>query len=307
MGVKLSLGLSTVDAQKLLEKYGPNELKETSKTTALSILFRQVKNNFIIYLLTAALIISFFVGKTLTAYVILGVMIMVIVTGFVQEYKADKAVKALKKMLTHTSIVIRDGKEIEIDSTQIVPNDVLILRTGEKIPADCVILSEKNLAVNESILTGESKEIRKLAPNSNSYSEENLIYMGALIVSGKCTAKVLHTGMNTKFGFSVEVSRTVVFLAMVFFGIANAFNFRSFRKLTLTRSLLVNKNMFYASLIVLVVTLMVVLLPIRELFELEIVPLEIIGLTAVSSLSIVIIFDILKKLNERRNFWEALN
>ncbi len=193
-------GLNTNEAKSLLQKFGPNELKETSKITALSILFRQVKNNFIIYLLTVALIISFFVGKELTAYVILGVMIMVVFTGFIQEYKADKAVKSLKKMLTHSSVVIRDGKEQEIDSTEIVPGDILVLRTGEKIPADCIIIEEKNLQVNESILTGESKEVSKKAATSKSYVDENLLFMGSLIVSGKCIAKVIHTGMNTKFG-----------------------------------------------------------------------------------------------------------
>lgn len=193
-------GLTTKSAKELLQKFGPNELKETSKITWFSILFRQIKSNFIIYLLTAAMIISFFVGKEITAYVLLGVILIVIGTGFIQEYKADKAVKALKKMLMHTSVVIRDGKEKEIDSTEIVPGDILILRTGEKIPADCVILEEKDLRVDESILTGESRDVVKKSLKGKNQEEENLIYMGALIVSGKCTAKVIHTGMNTKFG-----------------------------------------------------------------------------------------------------------
>lgn len=168
--------------------------------TFLTILFRQIKSNFVIYLLTVAMIISYFVGKILTANVLFFVILIVIGTGFIQEYKADKAVNALKKMLMHVSIVIRDKKEQEIDTKELVPGDIILLRTGEKIPADCIILEEKNLLVNESILTGESKEISKKAFSSGEQKEENLIYMGSLIVSGKCTAKILHTGMNTKFG-----------------------------------------------------------------------------------------------------------
>jgi P-type Ca2+ transporter type 2C len=193
-------GLTSVEAKKLLDKYGYNELKDTGKITSFQILFRQIKSNFVIYLLLAATIISFFVGKLLTAYVLVGVIIVIIATGFVQEYKADQAIKALKQMLMPVSVVVRNGKEVEVDSTELVPGDIIILRTGEKIPADCVLLEEKGLQVNESILTGESREVSKVVPKGKTFHEENLIFMGALIVSGKCVAKVLHTGMNTRFG-----------------------------------------------------------------------------------------------------------
>jgi P-type Ca2+ transporter type 2C len=193
-------GLTDVEAKSLLQKYGPNELVEKSKHGAFTILLRQVKGNFVVFLLTAALIISFFVGKILTTYVLMGVILIIIVTGFIQEYKADKAVNALKKMLVHVSIAIRNGKEKEIDTLEIVPGDILVLRMGEKVPADCVILEEKHLAIDESILTGESVEVRKKSCVGKNYSDENLVFMGSLIVSGKCIVKVLHTGMNTKFG-----------------------------------------------------------------------------------------------------------
>ncbi len=193
-------GLSSIEAKNLFTKFGPNEIKDTSKMNALTILFRQIKSNFVIYLLIVALIISLFVGKIVTAYVLFGVIIVVIATGFIQEYKADKAVKALKKMLMAVSIVVRDGKEKEISSSEIVPGDILILRTGERIPADCVVLEQKNLLVDESILTGESKEVSKKILVGKKQEDENLIFMGSLIVSGKCVARVIHTGMNTKFG-----------------------------------------------------------------------------------------------------------
>ncbi|MBI2057143.1 cation-translocating P-type ATPase [Candidatus Pacearchaeota archaeon] len=194
-------GLSEKEAKKKLEQYGLNEIKETRTVSPLKILLRQIKNNLVIYLLIIAVIISFFVSKSITAYVILAVIILIITAGFVQEYRAEKAINSLKKMLTQISIVIRDGKEIEISSKEIVPEDIIVLRNGEKIPADCIILEEKDLLVDEAVLTGESKEVKKKASkNKDKYSDENIIFMGCFIVNGKCLAKAVHTGMNTKFG-----------------------------------------------------------------------------------------------------------
>ncbi len=197
----ISGGLTKKEAKRRLSLYGYNELKEVNKFSAFKIFLRQIKNNFIVYLLLAAALISFFVGKLVTTYTIFAVITLVIVTGFFQEYKAEKAVSALKKMLMPVSIVIREGKEQEIPSREIVPGDLLIVRTGEKVPADCLIIEEKELLVNESILTGESQEIKKAKANSETdYKKANLVFAGTHIVNGKCTAKVLHTGMNTEFG-----------------------------------------------------------------------------------------------------------
>jgi len=152
------------------------------------------------------MIISFFVGKTFTAYTILAIILLIIIIGFIQEYKAEKAIESLKKMVMPVSIVIRDGIEKEIPSKEIVPRDILILRNGEKIPADCIILEEKELLVNESVLTGESKEIKKSAVgNAKEYKEVNTLFAGSFIVNGKSIAKVMHTGMNTKFGKIAEM------------------------------------------------------------------------------------------------------
>lgn len=185
-------GLTTAQAQNQLAKYGLNIIKETNKNTPLKILLRQIKGNFVIFLLLASSLISLAIGKVQTTYALLAVIIVVIVFGFIQEYKAEKATEALKGMLTPHSIVIRDFKEQEIESSLLVPGDILILRTGEKIPADCVVLEQKSLAVNEAVLTGESKEIEK--------HEGDEIYMGSFVISGHCIAKVIKTGMSTKFG-----------------------------------------------------------------------------------------------------------
>jgi Ca2+-transporting ATPase len=154
-------GLNKKEAEKNLLKYGKNEIRDTSRLSPFQIFLRQIKKNFVIYLLLFAMILSFSVGKLLTGYIVLMVIIVVITTGFIQEYKAEKAMEALRGMLVPVSIVIRDGKEQEVLSKEIVPGDILVLRNGEKIPADCIVLEQRDLLINESILTGESKEVGK--------------------------------------------------------------------------------------------------------------------------------------------------
>ena len=201
-------GLTNKQAENNLKQYGFNELKEISKKTPLNILFKQVRNNFVIYLILFATIISFFVGKYVTAYTLIFVILMVVAVGFVQEYRSEKAIAALKGMLVPVSLVIRKGKEQEIFSKHIVPGDILILRNGEKIPADCLVLEEMELRVNESILTGESKDVTKKVSSKKEYTDENLVFMGTYIVNGRCIVKVIHTGMNTKFGNIAELIST---------------------------------------------------------------------------------------------------
>ena len=194
-------GLTEKEAKKRLDQYGLNEIKEISRNTPLKMLINQIKSNFIIYLLLTAMILSFFVGKIVTSYTILAVILMVIVVGFIQEYRAEKALKMLKKMIIPISIIIRDGKEKEEFTINLVPEDIIILRSGEKIPADCIIMEQKDLLVNESVLTGESKEVKKEAVvNLKNYSDTNMLFMGSFVINGRCVCKVAHTGMNTRFG-----------------------------------------------------------------------------------------------------------
>ncbi len=194
-------GLTSQEAEKLLQEYGPNEIEDTNKTTPFQILIRQIRSNFMIYLLTVAAITSFTVGKNITGFTIIAVILCVIIVGFVQEYKAEEAVGSLKNMLTPFSIVIRDSHKVEIPSNSLVPGDILILGNGEKIPADAVILESRDLRLNEAALTGESSEITKNPPEDPQNPEEdNFLFMGTFIVNGKCTARIIHTGMNTKFG-----------------------------------------------------------------------------------------------------------
>jgi len=194
-------GLTQAEVNKSLEQYGYNEIAELVHVSPLQILLRQLRKNYIIYLLLAAMVISFLVGKNITAYVVMCIILLVVGVGFAQEYKAERAIKSLKRMIIASSTVIRGGKEQEIPSRGIVPGDTVILRTGEKVPADCVVLEESELRINESVLTGESKEIRKSAAKSvRDYKDENKLFMGSFVVAGRCVAKVIHTGMNTEFG-----------------------------------------------------------------------------------------------------------
>lgn len=202
-------GLTNTQVKSLLKSYGYNELKDAGKKTVLSIFLRQIKNNFIVYLLLASMIISFFVGKDVTAFTILAVICIVIFSGFIQEYKAEEAVENLKKMVSPISLLIRNGKEKEVSSKEIVPGDIVILRIGEKVPADCVILEDKELMVNESVLTGESKEISKTAAiDLKEHSDANILFAGSFVVGGKAIAKVIHTGMNTRFGKIADMIST---------------------------------------------------------------------------------------------------
>ena len=194
-------GLSEKEAEKLLKEFGPNEIKDISKTSPFTILLRQIKTNFIFYLLLAAAITSLFVGKDITAYAIFAVIIIVVTTGFIQEYRAEKAISALKKLILAVSIVIRESKEKEIPSTKLVVGDIIVLRSGERVPADCVMVDGEAVKANESILTGESIDVAKEAVNEGEEAKDkNILYMGSYVVSGKCYAKVTHVGMSTKFG-----------------------------------------------------------------------------------------------------------
>ena len=160
-------GLTTKEAQLLLKKYGPNEIKRTKKVSPVKIFVSQFTSP-IILLLIAAAVISFSLGflpgqepRTIDTVLILVIVFASGIAGFIQDYKAEKAVAALQKMAQPKARVIRDGKQMEIPSSEVVPGDIVILAAGDVIPADAVILETIKLEVNESSLTGESKAVSK--------------------------------------------------------------------------------------------------------------------------------------------------
>ena len=189
-------GLTQKQAEKRLREYGYNELEEKKRITPVNILTRQF-TNFIVWVLFAAAVISAFIGEVISFWVVLFIVCFVIILGFFQEYKAEKAMESLKKIVQQTANVLRDGKVGKIQSREIVVGDVLVLDVGEKIPADAKIFDSNNLRVDESILTGESISVKK--------NKGDLIFAGTLIVNGKCKAIVTATGMKTKLGKIAEL------------------------------------------------------------------------------------------------------
>ena len=195
-------GLSKTEVSERLERYWYNELKGKDETSIKEILLRQIKGNFMVYFLFFAILLSFSVGKNTTWYVISCIVLIIIGVWFLQEYKAEKALKSLKKMIEPVCTVIRDWIEQEIYSKDLVPWDIVLLNMWDKIPADCSILEEKMLRVNESMLTWESKEVGKKWTEEKLFEtlNENIIFMWTHIVSWHCIGEVMKTGNHTEFG-----------------------------------------------------------------------------------------------------------
>ncbi len=196
-------GLSSTEAAERLKKYGPNQLAAGEKTSPLKIFLGQFKSILILILIAAA-IVSFATGHQFDASIILIIVVISASLGFVQEYRAEKALEALTKMLVPTASVLRDGKEMQVASKDIVPGDILVLKEGDKIAADARLIETYNLHVNEAPLTGESvpveKSTEKVAKDAAILDKEDMVFSGTAVTSGKAKALVVMTAMNTEFG-----------------------------------------------------------------------------------------------------------
>ena len=198
-----SSGLSREEAKLRLAKFGPNELTERHKVSPWSIFGEQFKNFLIIILLIAA-ILSGILGEVADAIVIFVIVLFAAILGFVQEYRAEQAMAALKRMASPVATVIRDGEEIDIPSRELVPGDIILLQTGDSTPADSRIIEAVNLKLSEASLTGESEPVDKtmdsLPDASGVGDRKNMVYMGTSVVYGRGSAVVTATGMATEFG-----------------------------------------------------------------------------------------------------------
>lgn len=196
-------GISSEEAKARLQRYGYNELVKAKKRPLLKILLRQFKSVLILILLIATSI-SLVAGKAFEAAVILVIAVASVALGFIQEYRAEKALEALKKMLSPTATVVRDGQEQVIAAREIVPGDILVLKGGDKVSADGRLMEVINLQVNEASLTGESmpvtKETQKISEYVSLPDRKNMVFSGTEITYGKGKAIVVATGMNTEFG-----------------------------------------------------------------------------------------------------------
>lgn len=197
-------GLSTSEAHRRFRKYGPNELEEKKKRTQFSMLLGQFKDVMILILLAAA-IVSGLVGDITDAIVILVIVILNALIGFLQDYRAEKAMEALKKMTIVQATPIRDGKPVEIPATELVPGDVVQLESGYLVPADLRIIESNNLRIDESALTGESQAVDKISdPIDESRlplsDQVNMAFKGTSVAAGKGMGIVIATGMKTELG-----------------------------------------------------------------------------------------------------------
>jgi Ca2+-transporting ATPase len=200
-------GLAAAEVDRRLQKFGPNELKKEDKVSPFALFINQFKNWLIIILL-AAIGLSMMVGEVLDAIMIAVIVLLSALLGFFQEYKAEKALEALKKMLSPTITVLRDGEEQDIQSRNLVPGDILLLEAGDKIPADARIVEVRSLECDEAALTGESVPVRKdaasLRENLLVGDRKNMVFTGTVVTYGRGRAVVTATGMGTEFGIIAE-------------------------------------------------------------------------------------------------------
>ncbi len=184
-------GLTNKQAKELLKQNGENALKEKNRATASSMFFSQFKD-LMILILAVATVISVLMGEGSEAITIIIIVLLNAVMGFIQEFKTEKTLSALKEMSAPLANVLRDDKFIQIDAKQVVCSDIIKLNAGDKIPADAMIIESKSFACDESILTGESENVTK--------SVNDTVLMGCVVTQGNAIAKVSKTGMDTEMG-----------------------------------------------------------------------------------------------------------
>jgi Ca2+-transporting ATPase len=197
-------GLTLPQAQERLEGHGPNELAPGKKISPLMIFLRQF-GNLLIAILIAATVVSFILGEHLDAYVILAIVLACAVLGFTQEYRAEQAAAALKKLAAPVATVIRDGQEQVLPAREVVPGDLLVLHTGDRVAADGRLLMQVNLKTDEALLTGESTAVTKdtepvQAPETPVADQKCMVFGGTVVTYGRGRAVVTATGMDTQFG-----------------------------------------------------------------------------------------------------------
>jgi Ca2+-transporting ATPase len=189
-------GLTGEQAAERLEKFGHNDIEEREKVSAAKLLLGQFEDPIVLIFIASAAM-SAFLGETLDFIVISAITLFIVLLGFFQEYKAEEALKKLKELSTPTAKVLRGGKLHELSIEEIVPGDVVVLATGDMVPADCELVKANNLSLDESMLTGESRPVHK--------DKGGEVYRGTTVVRGNAKAVVTATGAKTKFGKIAEM------------------------------------------------------------------------------------------------------
>lgn len=207
------IGISEEEARTRLKKHGLNTIKEKKKLSAWKIFLSQF-NNSLIYILLVAAILAFAISRYIDMGVILAIVIIHTIIGFFQEYKAQKAMRAILKLAAPKAIVIRNDKERKINAQMLVPGDIVILNEGNKVPADVRLFEETELEINESTFTGETKPAGKTTeiPEEENLAiadQNNMAFMGTIVTRGKGKGIVVNTGEKTELGkISEQVKST---------------------------------------------------------------------------------------------------
>jgi len=205
-------GLSASQASKRLQETGPNAIEMEESKAPLRLLVRQIHNP-LIYLLAGAALLSLLVDHTVDAAVIAGVIVLNSLVGFIQEWRAEGALDALRKMAAPHTRLLRDGKTLDIEASEVVPGDIMLLETGDRVAAGARLLSAENLQVDESALTGESVPVAKnpktLDKDTPMPDQRNMVWMSTNITGGRGRAVVVVTGMQTQMGqIAAEIRST---------------------------------------------------------------------------------------------------
>jgi Ca2+-transporting ATPase len=207
------IGLTSEEAARRLEAYGPNQLTEAPGVTFWQMLFDQF-NNFVVIMLIVAAVISALLGDVEEALAILAIVILNATLGVVQERRAEQALAALKKLSAPDAQVIRDGQRQPVTSTNLVPGDIVLLEAGNYVPADMRLLEAANLRIEEAALTGESVPVQKdanirLEADIPLGDRKNTTFMGTLVSYGRGRGVVVSTGMHTQIGLIAEMLQAV--------------------------------------------------------------------------------------------------
>ncbi|UNG20392.1 cation-transporting P-type ATPase [Stutzerimonas zhaodongensis] len=220
-------GLTRQSVEERLSRYGANRLDEAKPASVLQRLMRHL-NNVLLYVLIAAAVVTGLMGHWVDTFVILVVVVLNVAIGFVQEGKAEKALQAIRHLLAPHAVVLRDGHQQDIDAAELVPGDVVLLASGDSLPADVRLLQARNLRIDESALTGESvpvdKQVDAVADDAPIGDRLCMGYAGTLVTQGQARAVVVATGAATEIGRigrmleSVEQGTTPLLRKMEQFG-----------------------------------------------------------------------------------------
>jgi len=196
-------GISKAQANTRKIKYGLNQIPEKKQLSPILVFLRQFKS-LMVYILLVAAAISLFLDRLIDVYVIVAVILINAIIGFLQEHKAEKAIKALKKMIVPQARLYRDGELVQIPAKNLVPGDIIVLEEGDRIPADARLLEIKNFRTVEASLTGESfpvDKILKVLPSKTPLADQkNMVWLGTFVASGKAKAIIVATGAHTAIG-----------------------------------------------------------------------------------------------------------